>query len=104
MDEAAKAKVSILVLMDVGLRLYIDSDNWYGYYSFNPCFNGCRSAMSRKLIQVLLMSGVSILVLMDVGLRLLSIVSAKSSPLCFNPCFNGCRSAIFSLNFSPPNT
>ena len=41
-----------------------DSDN-----GFNPCFSGCRSAIS-------------------------PIVCSPYSLLSFNPCFSGCRSAI----------
>ena len=38
--------------------------------SFNPCFNGCRSAI----------------------LNIMPAIVHKGP--CFNPCFNGCRSAI----------
>ena len=67
--DACDIIVSILVLMDVGLRYYIVCDTIiYCHISFNPCFNGCRSAM--LLIDLcLLYLRVSILVLMDVGLR-----------------------------------
>ena len=38
--------VSILVLVDVGLRYITSMDtNNYEYWSFNPCFSGCRSAI-----------------------------------------------------------
>ena len=113
--------VSILVLMDVGLRylgMYgrqssIDSFNpcFNGCRSaivpfrssaeikgsFNPCFNGCRSAISwARVARVLYL--VSILVLMDVGLRSFLSSSYLFVYPGFNPCFNGCRSAIRLIN------
>ena len=39
------------------------------YQGFNPCFNGCRSAIYAWAFRI-------------------------SRLCCFNPCFNGCRSAI----------
>ena len=61
--------VSILVLMDVGLRLIAHKQAAQTNISFNPCFNGCRSAIG--LIDGIKVRSdeVSILVLMDVGLR-----------------------------------
>ena len=59
--------VSILVLMDVGLKLGI-------------CIGVKHSTF------------VSILVLMDVGLKLQSTVNPDDMGESFNPCFNGCRS------------
>ena len=61
--------------------------------SFNPCFNGCRSAICDDNTH-LFFSLVSILVLMDVGLRSLQSLSILYTAYSFNPCFNGCRSAI----------
>ena len=37
--------VSILVLVDVGLRFQEDGGMMAGFWSFNPCFSGCRSAI-----------------------------------------------------------
>ena len=61
--------VSILVLVDVGLRLgyrwYADDDSGNG---FNPCFSGCWSSTQGVRVFHTPLS-VSILVLVDVGLR-----------------------------------
>ena len=40
-------QVSILVLMDVGLRYLIQILACQHFQGFNPCFNGCRSAIIR---------------------------------------------------------
>ena len=41
--------VSILVLVDVGLRFSTMVPYTQTYYSFNPCFSGCRSAIGKKV-------------------------------------------------------
>ena len=70
--------VSILVLMDVGLKL---SDALHIYN---------------------VRQEVSILVLMDVGLKPWpASLSGKTKP-GFNPCFNGCRSEAISAAAFPP--
>ena len=61
--------VSILVLVDVGLRFENVIDHIQDQECFNPCFSGCRSA---------------IFIYKQLALQL----------VCFNPCFSGCRSAI----------
>ena len=63
--------VSILVLMDVGLRRHINHASW-------------------------IFNSVSILVLMDVGLRPYSQGSYLVLNGRFNPCFNGCWSPTVS--------
>ena len=61
--------VSILVLVDVGLRYpsYLHKDH---------------------------LEYVSILVLVDVGLRSAARQTNCAGCVCFNPCFSGCRSAM----------
>ena len=68
--------VSILVLVDVGLRHgYVAAVGWTGV-SFNPCFSGCWSSTTPGY--------------------------PFSIPyLCFNPCFSGCWS---STRSAPDNT
>ena len=61
-------EVSILVLVDVGLRPHLNSTHNYNNY-------------------------VSILVLVDVGLRPGCPASYQTLEGCFNPCFSGCWSA-----------
>ena len=110
--------VSILVLVDVGLRLSILDASDAPRMSFNPCFSGCWSATmlldagrqaNRKVsILVLVDVGlrqchlsayfphdfiVSILVLVDVGLRHAVAKPLRSHDTSFNPCFSGCWSA-----------
>ena len=65
--------------------------------SFNPCFNGCRSAIAFAMLSPH-HPEVSILVLMDVGLRWFFADYVNAMYHCFNPCFNGCRSAIVSIS------
>ena len=60
--------VSILVLVDVGLRQALESKS---------------TALNE----------VSILVLVDVGLRLIPIKTVHDNGVSFNPCFSGCWSA-----------
>ena len=110
------AFVSILVLMDVGLKRFLEVNLRWRLACFNPCFNGCRSEANRcktcyvgdKRVSILVLmdvglkhpyynpwckhSQVSILVLMDVGLKLKDNGLISLSRNCFNPCFNGCRS------------
>ena len=64
-----KFNVSILVLVDVGLRLFIAIVYMIARASFNPCFSGCWSSTlcGRKPFNNEVF--VSILVLVDVGLR-----------------------------------
>ena len=64
------------------------------FKSFNPCFNGCRSAILYRLVRSSITTTVSILVLMDVGLRSPPYTNYTDEDWCFNPCFNGCRSAM----------
>ena len=62
--------VSILVLVDVGLRLSSIVDiQKKKYQCFNPCFSGCWSA-TKIMTPSIPKFWVSILVLVDVGLRL----------------------------------
>ena len=61
--------VSILVLVDVGLRqprLFLPAKDLSG---FNPCFSGCWSSTQVEKYCVAQTMVVSILVLVDVGLR-----------------------------------
>ena len=81
--------------MDVGLRSEILLVMMVLSFCFNPCFNGCRSAIKYNGCNVIRWL-VSILVLMDVGLRLIIHIMEKNFSFCFNPCFNGCRSAIIT--------
>ena len=64
--------VSILVLVDVGLRPDPMSNVAIILLCFNPCFSGCWSATTVVLRVQALWMLVSILVLVDVGLRLFS--------------------------------
>ena len=109
--------VSILVLVDVGLRpylmsavlLYLTSFNpcfsgcWSatfllykcrrcGGFGFNPCFSGCWSATGKNGF-IIWWYWVSILVLVDVGLRPDTETDAELYKAGFNPCFSGCWSA-----------
>ena len=110
--------VSILVLVDVGLRLNALGVAKCYRTGFNPCFSGCWSAIDRfcrcpgqkqsvsilVLVDVGLRSSrlpalveskrVSILVLVDVGLRSPSPRTTSFNFSSFNPCFSGCWSAI----------
>ena len=61
--------VSILVLVDVGLRRNQEQTTAYIYISFNPCFSGCWSSTSGVIESYCSPINVSILVLVDVGLR-----------------------------------
>ena len=61
--------VSILVLVDVGLRLEGCETFIGSLLCFNPCFSGCWSATGWRTLVYLQPSWVSILVLVDVGLR-----------------------------------
>ena len=60
---------------------------------FNPCFNGCRSAILLSLDIPLILVGFNPCFN---GCR--SAISGHAHYhyifFCFNPCFNGCRSAI----------
>ena len=60
--------VSILVLMDVGLKLFL------------------------QVIPLTTLIVVSILVLMDVGLKHSQTFLSDKPPTRFNPCFDGCWS------------
>ena len=61
--------VSILVLVDVGLRLVHVPPVVLIIQSFNPCFSGCWSATISQTMSSDHYYAVSILVLVDVGLR-----------------------------------
>ena len=60
--------VSILVLVDVGLRLIYFGSSEGAFVGFNPCFSGCWSSTLP-----------------------LNIINHKVN--CFNPCFSGCWSS-----------
>ena len=67
--------VSILVLMEVGLRVYYHSQINRLLKSFNPCFNGSWSES-------------------------LSSANSTDAGVCFNPCFNGSWSErLFLISF-----
>jgi len=59
--------VSILVLVDVALKVNFQHDFSVDYIGFNPCFGGCRSESAKKR-------------------------GEHKIPVGFNPCFGGCRS------------
>ena len=63
--------VSILVLVDVGLRPSSFSTDDDIALSFNPCFSGCWSSTGNPQVCWYQALAVSILVLVDVGLRLI---------------------------------
>ena len=110
--------VSILVLMDVTLQLFLKTNLNQGWYcfnltfvsilvlldvdlqpqqwrekSFNPCFTGCCSSTSRPGIIYNGWDWVSILVLLDVALQQSIYISPTVVLTCFNPCFTGCCSS-----------
>ena len=60
--------VSILVLVDVGLRQAVNMTADVYLWGFNPCFSGCWSATHKRGL-ISYQGAVSILVLVDVGLR-----------------------------------
>ena len=62
--------VSILVLVDVGLRPALMRTVTGRTLSFNPCFSGCWSSTRHTVFVTASGRNVSILVLVDVGLRL----------------------------------
>ncbi len=83
--------VSILVLVDVPLKLYRKKGSRLGLECFNPCFGGCSIktlipiAFQRSVVDV------SILVLVDVPLkRDWDLVFNFDEDFRFNPCFGGC--------------
>ena len=61
--------VSILVLVDVGLRVRYINGTDVDQHCFNPCFSGCWSSSLSCPPFTGQLTGVSILVLVDVGLR-----------------------------------
>ncbi len=85
--------VSILVLVDVALRPYYRRSRFGLPRSFNPCFSGCCSATQRHRGYLSRLGIVSILVLVDVALRQRNISNPILQRFCFNPCFSGCCSA-----------
>ena len=70
-------QVSILVLVDVGLRRDINIPYVSEFSGFNPCFSGCWSSTTIHYCKTQHTS-VSILVLVDVGLRHANISHAVS--------------------------
>jgi len=115
--ELSEERVSILVLVDVALKVREKILKNIEGFCFNPCFGGCRSErlgiLSLKqehmrvsilvLVDVALKEiqcqkckttyhWVSILVLVDVALKVQQLTSTGFIDICFNPCFGGCRS------------
>ena len=89
-------KFIILIVKDVSFNpcfngcrsaIVIISRDIFIHQSFNPCFNGCRSAISYQILFKTMMNGVSILVLMDVGLRLCSSPINSHSYISFQSLF-----------------
>ena len=85
--------VSILVLVDVGLRHELATSVLVNAWSFNPCFSGCWSATFQRPVIMTHRPEVSILVLVDVGLRPAAVCDLELFNISFNPCFSGCWSA-----------
>ena len=78
--------VSILVLMEVGLRALTFKLNSFISFCFNPCFNG---SWSESLFQPQLhpYKPVSILVLMEVGLREWEVINDLIKDVSFQSLF-----------------
>ena len=62
--------------------------------SFNPCFNGCRSAIVLTVAVLPEPEGFNPCFNGCRSAIFLVLRFLQSCELCFNPCFNGCRSAI----------
>ena len=85
--------VSILVLVDVGLRVLCSHIVRHRPLCFNPCFSGCWSSSCWYCISICHHKLVSILVLVDVGLRVEVGKMTTIEERSFNPCFSGCWSS-----------
>jgi len=91
-------QVSILVLLDVILKVLQLSHCCIQVSSFNPCFVGCYSESSSFAIFLLLFIRFQSLFCWMLFWKLMCIGLQSCSLSCFNPCFVGCYSESLILS------
>ncbi len=91
--------VSILVLVDVPLKLKKSKLVAVPNGGFNPCFGGCSIKTHNPDLVVVCDTVVSILVLVDVPLKQKQFRAKRGNSGSFNPCFGGCsiKTAVLSM-------
>ena len=82
-------RVSILVLLDLPLKLLLASLSCHAMFMFQSLFYWIYLSNSLRYFDSGWCCEVSILVLLDLPLKLGYIVCLSLRMLCFNPCFTG---------------